>query len=220
MYRTIVRRSFHDHDSAAASGTERCPVNRISPIRVTDAADAAALGLWHRSDQVSRRHSWRSIVGGPLLLLLGALLVTATALAPGPWWLVLPLLGLPALYLLSAGGLRAYAELFRLRIGPLIMHRFDEGFVAERPRGPLRAVAFAELKDARLIDHHGADGAMVLLLMVHWDGTAWACLAPSPAEALVEMGHAAEARREKLPRYEVNELLRKMPPWTGRKQTW
>ena len=218
----MVGRSFHDHHSAAAPspGTEGGTVNRIPSIRVTDAADAAVLGLWHRSDRVSRRHGWRSIVGGPLLLILGIVPVIAAFAVPGPRWLVLPLLGLPALYLLSAGGLRTYAELFRLRIGPLIMHRFDEGFVAERPRGPLRAVAFAELKDARLIDHHGADGAMVLLLMVHWDGTAWACLAPSPAEALVEMGHAAEARREKLPRYEVNELLRKTPPWTGWKQTW
>lgn len=195
-------------------------VNRIPSIRVTDAADAAVLGMWHRSDRVSRRHGWRSIVGGPMLLILGIVPVIAAFAVPGPRWLVLPLLGLPALYLLSAGGLRTYAELFRLRIGPLIMHRFDEGFVAERPRGPLRAVAFAELKDARLIDHHGADGAMVLLLMVHWDGTAWACLASSPAEALVEMGQAAEARREKLPRYEVNELLRKTPPWTGRRMPW
>ena len=195
-------------------------MNRIPSIRVTDAADAAVLGLWHRSDQVSRRHSWRSIIGGPLLLLLGILFVVAAFLVPGPWWLFLPLLGLPALCVLVAGISRTYAELFRLRIGPLIMHRFDEGFVAERPRGPLRAVAFAELKDARLIDHHGADGAMVLLLMVHWDGTAWACLAPAPAEALAEMGHAADARREKLPRYEVEELLRRTPPWTGRRMPW
>ena len=195
-------------------------MNRIPSNRVTDAADAAVLGLWHRSDQVSRRHSWRSIIGGPLLLLLGILFVVAAFLVPGPWWLFLPLLGLPALCVLVAGISRTYAELFRLRIGPLIMHRFDEGFVAERPRGPLRAVAFAELKDARLIDHHGADGAMVLLLMVHWDGTAWACLAPAPAEALAEMGHAADARREKLPRYEVEELLRRTPPWTGRRMPW
>ena len=195
-------------------------MNRIPSIRVTDAADAAVLGLWHRSDQVSRRHSWRSIIGGPLLLLLGILFVVAAFLVPGPWWLFLPLLGLPALCVLVAGISRTYAELFRLRIGPLIMHRFDEGFVAERPRGPLRAVAFAELKDARLIDHHGADGAMVLLLMVHWDGTAWACLAPAPAEDLAEMGHAADARREKLPRYEVEELLRRTPPWTGRRMPW
>ena len=170
-------------------------MNRIPSIRVTDAADAAVLGLWHRSDQVSRRHSWRSIIGGPLLLLLGILFVVAAFLVPGPWWLFLPLLGLPALCVLVAGISRTYAELFRLRIGPLIMHRFDEGFVAERPRGPLRAVAFAELKDARLIDHHGADGAMVLLLMVHWDGTAWAC--PRWAMRLTRVARSSPATKSK-----------------------
>lgn len=195
-------------------------MTRFPPIRVTDAADAAVLGAWLRSDQVSRRHSRRSVLSGPVPLTVGLVLVLGALLVPGPRWLVLPLVGLPGLCILLVGALRSYAALFRLRIGPLVMHLFDNGFVAERPRGPVRAVAFAELKDARLVDHHGDAGDMVLLLLVHADGTAWACLAPAPAEALVELGHAADAGRERLPRYEVAEILRRTPPWTGRRDPW
>ena len=192
----------------------------LPPIRVTDAADAAALGTWLRSDRVSRRHSRRSILSGPVLLTVGLVPVLGALLVPGPRWLILPMFGLPGLCILLAGALRTYVALFRLWTGPLVMHRFEEGFVAERRRCPVRAVPFGVLKTARLIDHHGDEGAMVLLLMVHWDGTAWACLAPAPAEALVELGLAAGADRERLPRYEVTDLLRRTPPWTGRRYPW
>lgn len=189
-------------------------------IRVTNAADARFLGEWQRSDRLSRPHSRRSVLAGPVLLLVGLALVVSGVLVPGPRWLLAPLLGLPGLCLILLGSLRCYAALFRLKVGPLLVHRFSDGFVMERVHGPLRPVAFTELRHARLIDYAGQDGDMVLLVLTHDDGTVWAWTAPAPADAVVELGHATDATREHLPAFEVAAILQRIRPWTGRRMPW
>lgn len=195
-------------------------------IRVTDDAASHSLGIWERSDRMRRRTGRRSDAFlGPALLVLGSCIVLAGFVMPGPHLLMVAVFFILGFCALLPGAMNIYGTLHRLRTGPLIMHRFEDGFVVERARGAVRAVPFAQLRDATLM-RYASDHEHIMLRMTHRDGTVWVIPAQvtpdigDPVDALEELGDGAGATHETVPYFTARQLLHSTPPWTGRRGIW
>jgi len=126
--------------------------------RAAALADSQGFGAWHDTTRVNSHKESNWLANGvPILLVAGiglGLLVVARDRVTGgdaPWWGVAFLAGL--LLLVAGAGVVATLNGLRLRrLGHLLLHRFDSGFVIERAGGGQLSAPY-ERVSAELIDY-------------------------------------------------------------------